>query len=167
MNVFRLLVLFILGFSLLTFVVLFGHVPSLKRTPVGWLHGLLMFSIPSILASVDEKLTGRRLTRALSRKKEELINERHPIVLIMYLVLFIGGVTIFLTRGVFLELSYVHWIAVPILIALPLISLYLAASTDPGYIEAHNHAHYMSKYRFDNVIFRRGHDCTTCKREKP
>lgn len=167
MNMFTLLVGFILTFSILTFIVLFGHIPSLKRTPVGWTHTLLFQSLPNAFKDLDRKITNGLLTRKMSRWSHRLINDRHPLVMIMYCSLFLGGVSIFMFRGVFTELSQVHSFIVPCLTGLPLWTLYLAAMTDPGYISAQNHSPYMTEYEFDQVLFRRGHECHTCKREKP
>lgn len=166
MNLFKLLVTCIITFSLLTFVVLFGHVPSLRRTPIGWAHYTLMTLAPRMLTMLDHWLSGGRISTYLLRKQTQAMNERHPTVVIMYLVLFVGGVTVYVTR-VLPGLSNWHWTVVPELIAMPLYTLYLAASTDPGYITAKNHAEYIDKYEFDGVLFRRGHECSTCRREKP
>ncbi|CCG83078.1 DHHC zinc finger domain protein [Taphrina deformans PYCC 5710] len=68
----------------------------------------------------------------------------------MYLTLFLGGVYVFVKR-VLPDLSTTHHLVVPSLILAPLVTLYLAASTDPGYITAQTHAFYMEKYEYDGV----------------
>lgn len=166
MNTFKILVTSIAVFSLLTFIVLFGHVPSLRRTPVGWTHYLLMIIIPRVLARLDQEVSGGRISVYLSKKQNQAMNERHPTVLIFYLVLFIGGTSIYVLR-VLPMLSAWHWMLVPGLIFMPLYTLYLAANTDPGYITAKSHAEYIDKYEYDGVLFRRGHKCASCRREKP
>lgn len=166
MTYFSFLLTIIFTFSLFTFVVLFGHIPAVKNTPIGWLHYLLLTVLPAWLKVVDQSLSGGRISQYLVLKKKQVMNERHPSVLILYMVLFTGGVYIYVAH-VMIDLSWRHWVAIPGLVLMPLFTLYKAAMTNPGYITAQTHGHYMEKYDFDGVLFRRGHDCSTCLREKP
>lgn len=166
MNTFQLLITCILVFSLLTFSVLFGHIPSLRNSPVGWINYGITSLLPSCLATLDRVISGGRLSAYVATKSRRVMHERHPSVLVMYLVLFLGGVYIFTTR-LLPQLARSHLTVIPVMIAAPLYTLYKAANTDPGYITATNHAHYLEKYSYDGVLFRSGHECTTCLRLKP
>ncbi|ORY87127.1 DHHC palmitoyltransferase-domain-containing protein [Protomyces lactucae-debilis] len=160
-----LLLTFICVFSLVTFLVLFGHVPALKQTPIGQAKTLLTIKLPSLLDKLDARLIQGRLRPVLQRSYQRVAHERHPIVLWFYLILYCGCVCIYLLRAAPL-LSTKHRMCLPILIAAPLWSLFKAASTDPGIITAENHAYYMQRYKYDQVLYRTGQDCRTCRRSK-
>jgi palmitoyltransferase len=160
-----LLLSIICAFSLITFVVLFGHIPALKHTFVGTAKTHLTETLPHGLAKLDEHLTGSRIEPALSGQIHAVVHERHPIVLCFYLALYIGGVSVYLLR-VAPDLSRLHHAILPILIALPLVTLYKAASTDPGIVTAENHARFLQRYPFDHVLYRPGQECRTCRRPK-
>jgi palmitoyltransferase ZDHHC4 len=53
-----------------------------RRTPIGFLHRLLWVYLPNGLSAVDQRLTGRRITRSLARTGNYLMNEKHPLVLV-------------------------------------------------------------------------------------
>ena len=162
----RILLILIACFSLATFVVLFGHVPALRRTPIGLLHRLIWNDVPSTIVRLDERVSGGRITRSLAASYDKMMNEKHPVVVVMYLTLLSGGIWIFLTR-VSARLSSGHWFVIPAMICMPYTTLYLAASSDPGLITGQTHQADMEQYAFDNILFRRGKECATCRREKP
>ncbi|RDW85486.1 hypothetical protein BP5796_03811 [Coleophoma crateriformis] len=58
-------------------------------------------------------------------------------------------------------------VAAVILIILPYIFCYLAASSDPGHITPSNHPREMALYPYDFTIFYPGHHCRTCHLLKP
>lgn len=52
-------------------------------------------------------------------------------------------------------------------VLMPYLFLYLACSSDPGYITHENHAQHMSLYPYDHVLFHPGNVCRTCHLLKP
>lgn len=166
MNILKLLLILIGTFSLFTFIVLFGHIPTLRKTPIGFVHRILLRTIPRWCIALDRRITGGKLLGFTSRIYHNMMNERHPAVLIMYLVLLSGGILIFLTR-VASKLSRTHWFLIPILVIIPYLTLYLAAYTDPGFIVSHNHYKYLGEFEYDQIMFRGDDECATCKRQKP
>lgn len=72
----------ILVLSLLTFIVLFGQLPALRKTPIGWLQRALSVRLPNGLRFLDQKLTGGRVTGRAQRLSHYLLYEKNPIVLV-------------------------------------------------------------------------------------
>ena len=160
------LVYLIATFSLLTFIVLFGHVPALRYTPIGLVNRLIRTTIPRLLHDLDYVITGGYFTRKGRRWYIYLFDEANPVVMIFYLFLLSGGITIFLTR-VATDLDSWHQIVIPFMIFGPYYTLFKASFTDPGLITSRNHKIELSRYKFDNILFRSGVECRTCLREKP
>lgn len=82
MALIRNLLICVLGISLVTFVALFGQLPALRKTPIGWLQRALCLHLPNGLKSVDNNLTGGRVTTKLQRLSHYLFYERNPVVLV-------------------------------------------------------------------------------------
>src|SRR5690606_19542731 len=93
-------VLTIIGtISLLTFIALFGHVPSLRRTPIGYAHRLLLQHIPRWLVKLDRWVTNGTVTHSMSRLANHLMNDKHPTVLVFYLLLVSVGLYMFVSSS--------------------------------------------------------------------
>ncbi len=100
MGLIRTIALVVLSISFVVFVALFGRLPIFRsetqhlgyngrwtyflyrRTPIAFLHQLLWRHIPNGFVAVDERLTGRHISRNLSRTGNYLMNEKHPVVLV-------------------------------------------------------------------------------------
>ena len=104
MGLIRTIALIVLTISFVVFIALFGRLPVFRlgisrqiryaslrcvrltlyfrRTPVAFLHQLLWRHLPNGFIAVDERLTGRRISRSLSRTGNYLMNEKHPLVLV-------------------------------------------------------------------------------------
>ncbi|KAK2074754.1 hypothetical protein P8C59_008937 [Phyllachora maydis] len=130
--------LVILGISFTVFVAFFGRLPVFRHTPVAWLHRLISVSIPNGVLAIDQKATSGRLTSCCWNFGQYIMYDRHPTVLIFFLILLIGGEYLYLPAA-WPQMSLVHRIAGPIVVVLPFIFLYLAAASDPGTIDASNH----------------------------
>ncbi|KHJ31451.1 putative dhhc zinc finger domain-containing protein [Erysiphe necator] len=152
--------------SFVTFVAFFGRNPLLRKTPVGWLHRVIWFHIPSGLRFIDQKLTHGRISTWVVKQVNHLWNDRHPLVLIFFMLLLGVSEIIFLPPAWPL-LSNQRKLLALIVVALPWIFLYASASTDPGYISQTNHVHQMSLYPYDFTIFYPGLFCNTCRFLKP
>ncbi|KAK0641284.1 DHHC palmitoyltransferase-domain-containing protein [Cercophora newfieldiana] len=160
------IVLVILGISFMTFVTFFGRLPALRRTPISWLYRLIWVKLPNSVLAVDQKLTSGRVTSSCSRMGNFIMYERHPTVLIFFLLLLSVGEYMYLPTA-WPQLSTLQKTTGSISIALPYIFLYLAAFSDPGFITPDNHAHEMARYPFDYTVFHPGIECYTCRLLKP
>ena len=68
--------------SFFTFVGLFGRLPALRRTPIGWLQRLLCLRIPKGLKAADRRATGGIITLKSQRLGHYLFYEKNPVVLV-------------------------------------------------------------------------------------
>jgi palmitoyltransferase ZDHHC4 len=68
--------------SFFTFIALFGQLPALRRTPIGWLQRLLCLHIPNGLRYIDHLTTGGRITSKSRRLGQYLFYEQNPVVLV-------------------------------------------------------------------------------------
>ncbi|ROT34882.1 DHHC zinc finger domain-containing protein [Sodiomyces alkalinus F11] len=166
MGIVRTIALIVLGISFFVFVLFFGRLPALRRTPIATLHKWVFLHIPHGLVALDEVVTGRRLTRSLARFIDYMIHDRHPTIVIFFLSLLVGGEYLYLPSA-WPMMSTWHRVAGAIVILLPYVFLYLSVMADPGYITPENHAYYMSLYPYDYSIFHPGQECRTCGFLKP
>ncbi|KAF3905275.1 hypothetical protein ABW21_db0206223 [Orbilia brochopaga] len=157
----------ILALSFVVFVALFGHVPALRRTPIGWGYTLIWKTVPGWLTRVDMAVTGGLIVRSVKNLFNYLLYEKHPLIQLFYLGLVSGGLYLFYLGGWPRIWSPVHSFCVPIVASLPYISLYLASYSDPGFITRENHEQAMKLYPFDFSNFKPGYHCSTCHFEKP
>ena len=82
MGVLRNIINAILAISLLTFVALFGQLPALRKTPIGWLQRALCIHVPNGLKRLDSSVTGGRITNRSKRLGHYLFYEQNPVVLV-------------------------------------------------------------------------------------
>lgn len=82
MGALRNLAIAVFGISLLTFVALFGSLPALRRTPIGWLQRALCLHLPNALRLVDRHVTGGKITSKSKRLGKYLFYEKNPVVLV-------------------------------------------------------------------------------------
>ncbi len=68
--------------SFLTFVALFGQLPVLRKTPIGWLQRALCLHAPRGLRALDRVTTGGRITIKSKRLGRYLFYEKNPIVIV-------------------------------------------------------------------------------------
>ncbi|KAF8456081.1 DHHC palmitoyltransferase-domain-containing protein [Kalaharituber pfeilii] len=152
--------------SFVTFIALFGHVPRLRNTPIGWIHRFALNIIPRWMYKLDLLVTGGCCFSCLSRCGNHLMNDKHPLVMIFYLALVTGGLGMFLHSG-WRRISLTHKLLVPIVSAFPYITLFKAAASNPGIITPENHYNAMRVYPYDNINFHPGIVCRTCLLYKP
>ncbi|AEO63970.1 uncharacterized protein THITE_2043159 [Thermothielavioides terrestris NRRL 8126] len=158
--------LVVLGISFMVFVTFFGRLPALRRTPIAWLHKLLWVHLPNGILSLDQRLSGGRVTTSCVRFANFMMYDRHPTVLIFFLVLLVGGEFLYLP-AVWPQLSLLTKATGALAIVLPYVFLYLAAFTDPGFITPANHIPEMARYPYDFTLFHPGATCATCRFLKP
>ncbi|KAI1077220.1 zf-DHHC-domain-containing protein [Whalleya microplaca] len=156
----------VLTISFMTFVAFFGRLPALRHTPIAWLHRAIWVSIPGAILALDERLTGGRLTSSLGRFGGYMMYDRHPTILVFFLLLLGGGEALYLP-GIWPRLSVLHQALGALAIALPYLFLYLSACADPGFVTAATHARCLSEYPYDFALFHPGQTCRTCQLLKP
>ncbi|KAL3421620.1 DHHC zinc finger protein [Phlyctema vagabunda] len=166
MGLLRNVAVVVLLISFFTFVTFFGRLPALRNTPVGALHRVLWIYLPRTLRALDQRLSNGRLSSSVGRLAHTLWNDRHPVVLIFFLLLLSVSEVMFLPPAWSLVTTRQKLITTLIVIA-PYIFCYLSASSDPGYITAQNHMREMALYPYDFTIFYPGHHCRTCHLLKP
>ncbi|KAK2766455.1 palmitoyltransferase swf1 [Colletotrichum kahawae] len=166
MGLLRNAVLCVLVISFVVFVAFFGRLPALRHTPIATLHRIMRIHVPNGFLAIDRLLTGGRFSSSMLRFGNFMMNDRHPTVVIFFLVLLSVSEYLFLPTA-WPQISTFHKVAGCIAIFLPYLFLYLSVMTDPGYITHENHAYYMSLYPYDWSIFFPGHECKTCGFLKP
>jgi hypothetical protein len=82
MAVIRKILIGILVISLITFVALFGQLPQLRKTPIGWLQRALCLHLPNAIKAVDRKATGGKLSSRGKKLGQYLFYQKNPIVLV-------------------------------------------------------------------------------------
>lgn len=130
------------------------------------MHRFLWNTIPSSLLWLDKKITGGRLSSSMLRFGHYMLYDRHPTVLIFFLVLLMGGEYMYLP-GVWPFLTAGQQITTVAVIAGPYLFLWLSAASDPGYVTPSNHQLQMAQYPFDFALFHPGAHCRTCQLLKP
>ncbi|TQS33627.1 hypothetical protein Golomagni_06018, partial [Golovinomyces magnicellulatus] len=138
-----------------------------RRTPIGALHRLLWIHIPKAIVAADQQLTSGKVTGALAKTFDVLMHDRHPTIVIFFLLVMSGGEYLYLP-SVWPQLSSSFTkLTVVVAVAMPYIFLYLSCASDPGYITPETHSYYMSLYPYDYVNFLPGRFCRTCNLLKP
>lgn len=140
-----------------------------RKTPVGYIYRLIHHKLPCLLISIDKKFAGGTITPVLSRTANHLINDKHPLVLCFYLTLVTGGIYMFVSSA-WHFLSTPQRVLVLVVCPLPYISLYLAATSDPGMITHSNYKTAIAMYPYDRVNFfpaPQTPPCRTCHLPKP
>ncbi|KAG6002500.1 hypothetical protein E4U43_001105 [Claviceps pusilla] len=156
----------VLSVSFAVFVTFFGKLPALRRTPIGFLHRLIWIHIPNALLSIDNKLTSGTLSSSVSRFGHFLMHDRHPSIVIFFIVLMVGGEYLYLP-AVWHRLTLLTKLTVVSVVSPPYLFLYLSCAADPGYITPENHAYHMALYPYDHALFHPGVECKTCGFLKP
>lgn len=153
--------------SFIVFVALFGRIPIFRRTPIGWLHKLLLQYIPNALMKLDEIVTGRRVTRTTTRLYNYLMHDRHPVVLVIFVLLQLGGEGLFIPPALEFLPAYQRYLVLPIIITLPYIFLYLCTYTEGHHITAQSYPKALNRYPYDHTLYHPHIPCRTCHRPKP
>ncbi|KAL7273688.1 palmitoyltransferase swf1 [Rhizina undulata] len=166
MGVVRQISLVVLGISAITFIALFGHVPALRSTPIGWIYRFVWSTLPKWLYYLDRRITGGHLTVAIKSVANYLLNEKHHLVVAFYLTLVTAGIYAFVVGG-WQQISPTHKLFVPIVCAGPYITMFIAMKSDPGIITPENYERALEMYPYDRLNFHPGNVCRTCLLRKP
>ncbi|PHH87426.1 hypothetical protein CDD83_8895 [Cordyceps sp. RAO-2017] len=166
MTPFQWAALFVLGLSFMVFVTFFGRLPAFRRTPVASLHRLIWIRIPAAMFALDDRLTSGKLSRSLMRYGNYMMHDRHPTVVVFFLAILTVAQYLFLPEAWPLMGPSTKFV-VTVAVLMPYLFLWLACSSDPGYITPDNHAYHMSLYPYDHALFHPGNECRTCRLLKP
>lgn len=153
--------------SFVVFIALFGRLPVFRKTPIGWTHRLFMVHLPNTLIKIDGVVTGGRVTRGSLRLYDYLMHDRHPVVMIIFILLQFGSEILFLPAAAS-HLSSSHKFALlPVLIFLPYFTLYLSYATSTHHITNATYSEALRRYPYDYTLYHPHQDCRTCERPKP
>lgn len=153
--------------SFIVFIVLFGRLPIFRKTPIGWTYRLMMVQIPKWITNLDEKLTGRRATTAIGQTYNYLMYDRHPVVMIIFIVLQVGSEIMFIPAAWERLPSSHQLMMIPVLVTLPYIALYLCYSTEGHHVQPATFPAALSRYPYDYTLYHPHQNCRTCRRPKP
>ncbi|KAI9733956.1 MAG: palmitoyltransferase swf1 [Cirrosporium novae-zelandiae] len=159
-----LIIIAIISFA--TFVALFGRLPAFRKTPIGWLHRFLLGTIPRAAHRVDVHYTGGKVTLSLSRVRNYLMHENHPIILIFFVGLLLISECLFIPPAWSLVGPTNH-ILIPIVALTPYYLIYACATSTSSMITPQNHFAQMRHYPYDHTLFYPNHICRTCNLLKP
>ncbi|RMZ84621.1 hypothetical protein DV737_g1196, partial [Chaetothyriales sp. CBS 132003] len=129
MGVIKAIVVAILLFSFILFVSLFGSQPIFRKTPISFLNRLIRNYIPRLLRRCDHALTRGRVSRYTLGLFNYLFYENHPVVLIFFVSLQVGGEVLMVPPLLPTISNTIHYLTIPLAIVLPYVFLYLAATT--------------------------------------
>ncbi|KAK9467307.1 DHHC palmitoyltransferase-domain-containing protein [Lipomyces arxii] len=161
-------VTFIVVFSTIVFIVLFGRLPTFKGTLVGRAHILLAQKVPEKLGRIDYVLTGGKLSQWLGGYGHHLVNDKNWAVVIFYSAILTVSLFFFFKDAWQYITSPIHRIFIPPLAFQPYFYLYLAIFTDPGTITASNVSRFLKEFQYDDIIFYKDQQpCWTCHTPKP
>ncbi|PSK54785.1 Palmitoyltransferase swf1 [Elsinoe australis] len=152
--------------SFFTFVVLFGRLPGLRKTPIGWLQTLLVDTIPRIFKNVDNQVTGGRSVRLLLQLRDYLFYTKNPIVMIIFLLILTISASMFI-YATYNRLSTSQFLPIPFLLAPPYLFTYLCAATNADYVTPSNLYARLADYPYDHTLYHPNQTCTTCQTPKP
>jgi hypothetical protein len=166
MIAFRNTIILVVVVSLFTFIALFGRLPALRKTPIGFSHRLLCIYIPNGFRRVDNRYTGGRMTVTIARLTNYLFHQKNPLVLLLFLTLLTGSATLFL-RAALAHLTITKIIPIPFVLLAPYTFTYLCVTSKTDYLNRSNHASAMRQYPYDHILFRPDSLCRTCNFVKP
>ncbi|KAK0266632.1 palmitoyltransferase swf1 [Friedmanniomyces endolithicus] len=160
-------VIAILVLSLLTFISLFGQLPALRKTPIGWLQRVLCLHLPNGLKYIDHTTTGGRLTSRSKRLGQYLFQEQNPVILIIFLLLLTSSSTLFLWNA-FLRIPTTLLLPIPLLLFLPYYFTFLTVTHKSHFITPDNVHTRLRDYPYDYILFHpNAPACRTCDLPKP
>lgn len=165
MDLLRKIALVVLGISSLVFIALFGRLPAFRKTPIGFLNRAFCIYIPRGLANVDILLCGGRLSSCWNETGRYVLYENHPLILIFFISLQVGGEWVFVPSA-WPRVSAIHHFCILAVILLPYLFLYASVVTK-SFVTHENHAEELRRYPFDRILFHPGKNCSTCHFLKP
>jgi hypothetical protein len=125
----------------------------------------LTVKLPALFIFIAKKLRVWWIFRGIGIAVNFFINERHPIIQILYIMLVFGGYGVFLFKGYPLlpnpYFEAYHKINGAILFILCVVTFLMTSFSDPGIITKENVAGYKLIFPYDNFMYQEK-ICTGC-----
>ena len=136
------------------------------------LHTLLFCILPRTGVLFLELIAGKRGVLQVRSCYNYVVKGRNPLTMMLYIVVAVGGYIGFVVS------AYPHLpnqtVTFPyhkecgfIIFCVSIFCFNSAVVTNPGIVTKSNHAMHYSLFPFDNVIFKQGVVCSTCRFAKP
>ncbi|KAJ5071959.1 palmitoyltransferase swf1 [Anaeramoeba ignava] len=166
---------FLIGYTsflvFFVYVLLFGQSDYHRNGIIGFLYQFLSYKIFIYFRLLITKCFGKRMETRLDNFSHYFLQTKNPFLMIFYLVVLFGGLTIFFI-SVFPEmffcptLSNLHIFYLIIILSLVFGSFLICVYSDPGIITSENVNNYLKLYPYDYMIYL-PKECSTCKLPKP
>lgn len=119
-----------------------------------------------------EKHNTHKQTSFFKRIEDYVFGKPNPLMMIAYLILAVGGFVVYVRIGMMKYcpgpyLAGYHRITGSLLMFLCYYSYWKACTLDPGVINKDNVEAICKKYKYDDVLYRKGNACETCDIQKP
>ncbi|KAI9190189.1 palmitoyltransferase swf1 [Blastocladiella emersonii ATCC 22665] len=152
------------------FLMLAGPSQTFRHTVVGRAHRFVSETVPAALGRVAHRVLGPRIVGWFARVAHWAGYERNPLVQIFYLGLVSLGTLMFMARAwdqiPNVSVSSAHKPFVLVSIAMAYITFFAACWSNPGRIDASNHAAHAALWEYDHVLYA-PFECRTCTFMKP
>eukprot|EP00920_Eleutheroschizon_duboscqi_P039961 GHVT01095858.1.p1 GENE.GHVT01095858.1~~GHVT01095858.1.p1 ORF type:complete len:483 (+),score=95.94 GHVT01095858.1:329-1777(+) len=160
----------ITGFVLLAASIVILGDPDGDRLVDGLFRSLLVKPCHAVQQFILNSCGAKTLARAHDLVFY-LFYTNHPLVQIFYLAVVLGGYTVFVFGGYpWLPNKYApeyhKWLGL-VLVCICLACFALASFSNPGVVTAANASEMNKVYEVDDLLFKRGNICSTCKIVKP
>lgn len=124
------------------------------------------------IKAVSERLLGTYLYSHIAAVFTYIIYKKNPLVQMIYLLVAVGGFFIYVTVGFFKYIPgpYVggyHKTLGTLLTLACYYSFFIASTSDPGILTKGNIKKALKRFDYDNNMYLKGAECSTCKMQKP
>ncbi|RIA97727.1 DHHC palmitoyltransferase-domain-containing protein [Glomus cerebriforme] len=147
-----------------------GPSSRFRNGPIGKLNHFLTITLIEWIGNFYRRVCGNRSSATCDRLCVYFMEEKNPVLLIVYLTLLTGSILLFfLTAWPHFPghyLSQVHMYLVPIVIFFTYASFFTACMSDPGQITRENVIKACKMFDYDFLIFE-PRECKTCLFLKP
>lgn len=120
-----------------------------------------------MLVQIDSHLTGGRVTNNLSRLYHYLMEGRHPVVMVIFVMLQAGSELMFIPPALTYLSSWDKFVLIPFLVSAPYYTLYRSYAVEEHHITAEKYAAALTAYPYDYTLYHPHQTCRTCRRPKP
>ncbi|RGB33150.1 DHHC palmitoyltransferase-domain-containing protein [Rhizophagus diaphanus] len=147
-----------------------GPSSHFRNGPIGKLNHFLTVTLIEWIGHSYRRVCGNRTTATCDRLCDYFMEEKNPVLVIIYLTLLTGSILLFyITAWPNIPghyLSDVHKYLVPIVIFFTYASFFIACKSDPGKVTRENVIKACKMFEYDFLIFE-PKECKTCLFLKP